>query len=324
VRAEQPSFVAAHPQGHTIYAVHEQEQGRLSAYRVGLGAELEPLSQVSTQGSTPVHVTLDRAGQHIFAVNYLDGASLIAFEVYPDGTFGPEVARASVQRPGQPAPHAHCVTLSPDGQHVYVTDLGGDQIVCFEWGRGRSLNVSSRHDFTKGSGPRHLVIAPDGAAVYASLELSSEVAVLERDVASGTLALLQTRSTLPPLEQIPPEVPIDFKFSGANYPAEILLSADGRFVSVTNRGHDTVMTFRVGPQGHRLLHIELRNTRGLTPRGAVLSPDGDYLLTANQDTSTISLFRRDQSSGRLTFLGLTDCPTPTSLCFTRPAAPPAP
>jgi 6-phosphogluconolactonase len=45
----------------------------------------------------------------------------------------------------------------------------------------------------------------------------------------------------------------------------------------------------------------------------MVSPDGDYLMAANQDTDNIVTFRLDPASGRLIATGI-QTPAPTPVC----------
>ncbi len=87
-RAVNPSFITAHPTGHTIYAVNEVQPGRLSAYRVHPTGPLILRDTVPTQGNTPAHVAVDAAGSAVLAVNYDEGASLMVYALQPNGDLG--------------------------------------------------------------------------------------------------------------------------------------------------------------------------------------------------------------------------------------------
>ena len=52
-----------------------------------------------------------------------------------------------------------------------------------------------------------------------------------------------------------------------------------------------------------------------SPSFLCLSPDGRFLLVANQDTNTIVSFKRDQETGLLTFQDEIEAPTPVCILF---------
>ena len=76
-----PSFLAIHPDGRHLYAVSEisnfegKKSGAVSAY------ELDPhtggltlLNKVSSKGTGPCHVTVDRSGRDVLVANYDRGS----------------------------------------------------------------------------------------------------------------------------------------------------------------------------------------------------------------------------------------------------------
>ncbi|MFB9991019.1 lactonase family protein [Deinococcus oregonensis] len=306
-----PSFIAVHPQGQAVYAVSEVSQGTLHVYRVRPGNQtLEPGEVYSTQGAAPAHVSLDAAGTRLFTVNYVSGASILAYRVLPaTGELlpGPATARhqgQSVHAGRQESPHAHCARASWDGRHLYVTDLGTDEVVTYpaEW-QAPALTRLNTLRLPAGCGPRHLSFHPDGQFGFISLELSSELAVVSRDPASGQLTLLQRLSTL-----------VDGPANG-NLPAEVLVSPCASFICVSNRGRNTVALLTWDSEAAQARLVAEVPTLGQTPRSMAFTPCGTFLLVANQDSATITVFSWDSSRGHLEPLRTVPCPTPTSLCF---------
>lgn len=315
-RATNPSFLAVHPDGQSLYAVSETDPGQLLAFRGQEDSRLRALNARSTEGGAPVSVGLDPQGRRVFAVNYAGGAAVIAFGLEEQGQLGEALASAQHHGHGpnarrQDGPHPHSLSVSPDGRHAYVMDLGTDEAVAYDLAPGRLLRRLHSAAFPPGSGPRHLAWHPGGAFAFVTLELGSGVAALRRDPATGELHLLGVTPAQP------------LTFAGENAPAEVMVSPDGRFVYVSNRGYDSVAVFAFDPVGGALSPVQYVPSGGNTPRGAALTPDAAHLLVANQDSSNIVVFRRDAPSGRLSALGVFPCPTPTSLAFVpAPGTPP--
>ncbi len=303
-RATNPSYLAAHPSGRTVYAVHEVPGGQVSAYLAQPGGALTLLGTASTFGSHPAHVSVEPAAQRVWAANYASGASAVAYALQADGALGEHVATLQTQEaPTGPTPHAHCVAPSPDGRHLTVVDLGLDRIVTYERTASQVWRDLTHLQLPTGWGPRHLVVRADGRAAFVTLELASAVAILTRPDASAAWHLAGHTPTQPPGER------------GVNHPAGLALSADGRFLYVTNRGAENVTVFRVPPDGAALHPVQHEGVRGRTPRACALSPGERHLLVANQDSATITVFRRDVQTGELANPQVVPCPTPTSLCF---------
>jgi 6-phosphogluconolactonase len=110
------------------------------------------------------------------------------------------------------------------------------------------------------------------------------------DGETGRLTPRQTLSTLPP------------GFAGSNFCSEILVSADGRFVYVGNRLHDSIGIFSVGSDGD-LTYVGEEWTRGNYPRSFAFDPTGRFLYCCNQRGDTVAVFRVDRGAGTLTFTG---------------------
>ena len=110
------------------------------------------------------------------------------------------------------------------------------------------------------------------------------------DADAGRLAARQTISTLPS------------GFAGSNFCSEILVSADGKFVYVGNRLHDSIGIFSVGPKG-TLTHAGDEWTRGNYPRSFAFDPTGKFLTCCNQRGDNLTVFRVDGATGGLAFTG---------------------
>jgi 6-phosphogluconolactonase len=73
----------------------------------------------------------------------------------------------------------------------------------------------------------------------------------------------------------------------------------GRFVYVSNRGHDSIAGFRIDQESGRLTAAGNTPTQGRIPRNIAIDPSGTFLYAANQESDTIVNFRIDQQSGAL-------------------------
>ena len=301
---EQPSFAWVH--NSVLYAVSEIDKGQFSAYHVEENGSLSLLGRRSSEGESPVDAAV--SAHHALCVNYSSGAALTAFPLAKDGRLENVAATAFHQGHGpntqrQDGPHPHSVTLSPDNRHAYVADLGTDEVVVYDLAPDALLKRLNQVSLPPGSGPRSLAFEPSGAFAFLSLELANGLALLRRGTGSGELQFLNSS----------PTTPTDFK--GDNAPSAVRVSLDGRFVYVANRGHGSVAVFEFDSASSSLSIVQHALTLGHTPRGLALSTDGAWLLAPNQDSSTITVFRRDTEMGRLHPIGTFPCPTPTSVCF---------
>ena len=76
--------------------------------------------------------------------------------------------------------------------------------------------------------------------------------------------------------------------------AEIVVEPGGRFVYVSNRGHDSIAIFRIDQGTGHLTAAGHTPTQGRIPRNIAVDPTGTFLYAANQESDTIVHFRIDQ------------------------------
>ncbi len=309
-----PSFLAVHPNQKFLYAANENGNGTVTAFSIDTATgKLTMLNQVSSKGSGPCHVALDKSGKCLLVANYNSG-SIAAYPVGQDGKLGE--ASASIQHKGssvnpqrQRGPHAHSVNLSPDGRFVLVTDLGLDQILTYRLDAAKATLTAGDPPFTKaapGSGPRHLAFHPKGKFAYVCDEMASTVTAYAYNAANGSLEERQTVSTVPK------------DFTGTNSDAEIAVDPNGKFLYASNRGHDSIAVFAIDPGKGTLAPVEYTPTQGKTPRNFALDPTGRYLFAANQDAGGVVVFRIDPKTGKLQATGeKLDVAFPVCVVFAR-------
>lgn len=319
--AENPSFLALHPNRRFLYAVNEvnefdgESSGAVGAYQIQPDGSLLFLNRAATGGGAPCHLVMEATGTFLLVANY-NGGSVSVFRLGGDGFIQGRTELVRHLGRGrhprrQRRPHAHSVNLDVSNRYVAVADLGVDKVFVYPLDvvTGRlHLAKASATSLPPGSGPRHFAFHPQGKLAFVNGELSSSLTSLRWDSAEGTLELLDTKSTLPA------------DFVGGNSTAEVRAHPNGKFVYVSNRGHDSIAVFGVDAATGRLTPIEREPTQGQTPRHFGISPCGDYLLAANQKSHSIVVFRIDSATGKLEATGLkVKAPAPVCIQFLRTA-----
>jgi 6-phosphogluconolactonase len=308
-----PSFLAIHPTGKYLYAVNEthdgsEHSGLVTAYAIDAGTgTLTELNHQSSRGADPCHLAIDATGRFLVVANYTAG-NFAEFAIGTDGRLSPSTALLGHQGAGpdkerQEGPHAHDVVFSRDNRHLIAVDLGVDQVFVytFEPASGDIKPAPQQSAATApGAGPRHFAFHPDGESAFSINELNSTITSYRWNDRTGALVPGASVSTLPS------------NFQGTNSTAEIAVDAAGAFVYGSNRGHDSIAVFAVKPPGALSL-VEHTPTGGKTPRSFAIDPTGRWLVAANQESSTLTVFRRDAASGRLTAAG-TRVAAPTPVC----------
>ena len=301
-----PSFLAVHPNRKYLYAVNEvsefkgkKGEGAVSAFSIdGESGKLTLLNQQPSAGAGPCHLVVDKTGKTVLVANY-GGGSIASFPLKNDGSIGEAISRiqhqgSSVNKQRQEKPHAHHITADPANRYVLACDLGLDQVLVYRFDPKKSELIPNDPPFGKlksGAGPRHLAFHPDGKFVYVNNELDSTLTAFAYDGKKGSLTELETISTLPK------------DFAGRNSTAEIEVHPSGKFVYVSNRGHDSVVGFAIDQKSGKLTYIEHESTQGKTPRNFAINPNGKFLLAENQGSDSIVVFSVDPKSGALTPTG---------------------
>jgi 6-phosphogluconolactonase len=299
-----PSYLLFSRDGRYLYCVNEvdsyygRREGALSAFAVEPGTgHLRFLNQQPSGGAGPCHLSLDRGGRFLLAANY-GGGTVAVFPLQPDGRLG--AAACTVRHEGhgpnpnrQEAPHPHCTAPDPFNRHVLAVDLGIDKVMAYAFDGTSGALRPAAVPFAAcrpGSGPRHLAFHPDGRRAYLVHELESIVRHCAYDGKTGALSEVASHSTLPA------------GHAGENYPSGIEIDGNARFLYVGNRGHDSIVHFRMGPEGD-LAFAGSASTRGKFPRHFTLAPGGRLLLAANQRSDSVQVFRIDPEDGSLHWTG---------------------
>jgi 6-phosphogluconolactonase len=132
------------------------------------------------------------------------------------------------------------------------------------------------------------------------------MAVFAYEAASGRLREVQTVSTLPAGEAV----------QRGMSTAEVAVHPSGQFLYGSNRGHDTIVVYKVDPATGKLTLVQHQATGGKTPRHFAIDPTGTWLLAENQQSDSVVGFKIDPQSGRLTPTGQTlDVPSPVCAVF---------
>ena len=306
VETTNPSFLAIHPSGKSLYAVGEvtavdgKKGGGVSAFAIQPDGKLKLLSQASTVGSGPCHISVDKSGKVALAANY-GGGSVVALPIKADGSVGEHTG--FVQHTGQGTtkrqsqPNAHSVNLSPDNRFAFVADLGLDKVLIYKLDAAKGTLTPNEPAFATvppGSGPRHFAFHPSGKFAYVINEITLSMTAFSYDAAKGALTEIHTVSTLPAADGPGPK-------PGWST-AEVVAHPGGKFLYGSNRGHDTIAVFSVAADG-KITLVQNAAAEVKTPRNFNLDPTGQWLFTEGQGSDTIALFKVDQATGKLTATG---------------------
>jgi 6-phosphogluconolactonase len=294
-----PSFLCFDRQRRFLYVVHG-DRSEISAFRIDpKTGELTFLNQESTGGKNPVHICVDPTNRFVVVVNHIT-SSIAVLPINEDGSLGKLCDLVTVtgkigpHRVEQPFPKPHQAQFDQTDRFIAVPDKGLDRTFVFRLDAATGKLAAVEGAVAKareGAGPRHISFHPSNRYAYIVNELDSTVTVCRFDAGTGSLNPIQVLSALPD------------NFVGNSRAAEIAVSASGRFVYASNRGHESVATFAVDEATGRLTPVGWQPTGGRTPRFFALSPADDVLFVANEDSDDIVGFRVDPRTGALASSG---------------------
>jgi 6-phosphogluconolactonase len=234
----------------------------------------------------------------VLVANYSSG-NVTSFPVKSDGSLGEAASffqhsGSSADPQRQKGPNAHCFVISPDGKHAFAADLGIDKVMIYTLDAATAkLAPNTAQPFaqlTPGSGPRHLTFHPSGKLVYLINELANTITVFDWNASEGTLKEKQTITTLPK------------DFTGKSYTADLKITPDGKHLYGTNRGHDSLASYRIADDGTLTL-LTIQPSGGKGPQNLLITPDGRWLLCANMPGNNVVVFQIDSATGAITTKG---------------------
>ena len=289
---------------------------KLEGGRIG---EMERLAELPCEA--PCHLSLTPDGKRAAFAAYLsatcgtvgiDGKGLKAF-VFPNDAMGPCVDRQQKAYAHQTFFVSGAGTTSVQQQGIAsgwmgVVDLGCDRIRFFNPETMATAPVADIK-FDAGDGPRHAVLSRDGKSLFVLAELGSCV---------------YSFATSKPLNRLTAE-PLNFSRLGkwsmlpegtdlrTSKAAAIKLTADGKILMASNRGHDSIAFYAVGEDGK----LTLRNIAKLTgkfPRDFELMPGEKFMVVGHKMSNEIQVYRFDRAACALEPVG-EPIPCWRPLCF---------
>lgn len=256
----------------------------------GIGGLGGPLSLTISPDGTDVYVTGD--GEAVSLLRRSSGDGLLTFveEVRNDvnGVKG--------------LTHPHSPVVSPDGAHVYVAGRTDNALSVFrrDMTTGSLTFVEVVRDEMNGvdglEGVVSVVVSPDGANLYAAGSFDNALAVFSRDSVTGHLEFIEViRDGFNGVE-------------GLQRAEAVAVAPNGVHLYVAGSRDNTLAVFRRDPTTGTLRFGEvLRNAvsdEDQTVRSISLrvSPNGEYVYVTGSDPETVTVYRRNNDTGFLTFV----------------------
>ena len=281
-----------------LFAVNE---GAVSAFTITPTGKLTLLNQRASMGAKPCHLALDNAAQNLLVANCGDG-SVTVLPIASDGKLGE--ATEHIKSAG-----ATSVTFDRAGKFAFVCAPAADKVLRFSFEASKLRPATPAFIEAKaGSSPRQLLFRPDGKFAYVVNEKTSLINTYAYDAATGALTQTQEVSTVPE------------SYDGANAAQELQFHHTGKWLYVSNSGHDSIVLFNVDVEKGTLSFVEEQGTGGRHARQFGLQPNSMHMAIALPENNQVLASRIDSGNGRLKPSGIfAEMPAPATIRFLPPA-----
>src|SRR5579863_8168982 len=288
-----PSVMAVSLDRRMLY-VGQRDGPAISSYRIDQASGGLTPAGSAPQPHAPTFLAPDRSGKFLLCAYYQGGGAAV-YRLQVDGTVGAPSQDWLATDTG-----AHAIATDPSNRFAFVPHIARVQDNVMEPPKnipGPNVIMQFRFDAQSGRltpnspfrveqadmiGPRHYICHPSLDVVYFSNEQGCSVTAYRLDPAAGTLAALQTISTLPA------------GHSERTTCSQIHLTPSGRFLFVGNRAatSSSIAAFAVDAATGQL------TAAGHAPAEAVpsafcLDPGGRFLFAAGTATGRLASYRID-------------------------------
>jgi 6-phosphogluconolactonase len=295
-----PSVMALGHDGRILY-LGRRGAPAISSYRIDPQTGAPALIGTTATPDAPTFLAPDRTGRYLLSAYYQGGYALVHRIAADDSLAASPVDRQET------ATGAHAIATDPSNRFAFVPHIASIQDNVLEPPKnipGPNTIFQFRFDAQSGRlmpnapaqlapaerlGPRHYCCHPNLDLVYFSNEQGCSVTAYRLDRNAGTLAAVQTISTLPQ------------GYTTRNTCSQIHLTPSARFLYVGNRGHNSIAGFAVDAASGRLAPIGRAPTEAV-PSAFGLDPEGRFLFAAGTATGRLASYRIDPESGALTQL----------------------
>lgn len=283
----EPANLAATNDGRTLF-VSLRSTGQLAAYRIDMGTGALELLNVVQGGDDPAFLRLDQTETFLITAYYVSNRVSV-HRVHADGRLSEEpVCVVATDR------NAHGVAIDQTNRFVYVSHTGANRIdqFAFDAQSGELSHLEPPFVVARsGENPRHIVIHPSGRWLFSSNEAGASqldgASLYRIDSDRKTLSEAEAVSSLTP-EQAAALGPAE------NSTSECLLTPDGRFLYVANRGDNSLAIFAVNEADGRLTRLAVQPVEAV-PRSFSISQDGRFLYVAGEASGRVAVFEIPQN-----------------------------
>jgi len=211
--------------------------------------------------------------------------------------------------------------IKGDKNFLYVTGQGTNEVFGFRIHHDGSLTALGTPNFTTGSRPAAMAIHPPGDFFYIANSAGANVTLLDINTSNGELTVPPTNSALPPLT--PPNI-----FGAGSTPIAMVVAPNAPRLYVANRDSGDISAYLIDPTNGNLGGVpgspfSVQPPAPLpspapspqNPQSIAITPQGNFLYTANTTQGTISAFSVGSDGG----LAPVTAPIPVGTAGTSPS-----
>ena len=294
---------------NTLYASYknaskENNGGGLGSYSIQ-NNHLVLNNNYNSSGRSYTHLAISNDEKYLFAANYHVGATasytvnnheiINKIGAIRHSGHGTDILKR------QEAPHAHCVGFTPDNKYVYSVDLGADQVVLYTYENGvLNQDKEATLKVSDATGPRHMIFSCDGKYAYLINEIANTINVYK--YMDCRFNLIQSLPTIPK------------DYDTLTSAAAIRLTSSGNHLIASNRGHDSLVLYRVNKENGKLMQVTTIHT-GKEPRDFNILND-QYVIVGAQKDNQLEVYLLDETNETITPTNNTlEIPEPVCICI---------
>ncbi|MBR1914768.1 MAG: lactonase family protein [Lachnospiraceae bacterium] len=290
-----PSYISISHNGRFLYSITDDG---VHAYRIAEDGSLSYLNKSGIHGMRGCYISTDYEDRFLFVAGYHDG-KVTVLSLKEDGSIKKiceEIYHKGFGSVGERnfMPHIDCVKMTRDNKYLCATDVGMDHVRVYRLDhRTGKLTLADIIRSEIDSAPHQIKFSLDGRFAYVIHEMKNIIDVYSYIDEDGN----------PEFEKIQTVSTVNDYHAGNTAAYAIQLSADGRHVYCTNAGDNSVSAFERDEETGMLTKLFTLPISGDFPKDIAVSDDDKYLLSINNESSTISFFRMDLKAHTLIMNG---------------------
>jgi 6-phosphogluconolactonase len=287
IEASNASHIWVSANGKYLYSILD---GGVGVYKILPDGDLEFINKKDINAMRGRFLSTDLSGKYLFIGGYHDG-KITVMHTHRDGRLGSIMDSLYHKGIGSVAernsrPHVTCVIMTPDNKFLCAVDNGIDQVKIYRINDENKLELADILRMKRESAPRVIRFSPDGKTAYILTQITNTIEVYSYKYDEHnnypTFEKLQSISTL--------SDELDPMYDAAS---GLCFCPDGKHLFSSSAGDNTVAMFSINPEDGTLTKEFALPISGEYPKDITVLPGGKYLLSANHESDTITIFKID-------------------------------